>query len=173
MRDLHVVYTLYDYNDWANSLLLTHAARLDAAAYTRDFGAAWRSVRGTLTHLFEVDRLWLRRWQGQEAHLPRDPDAFDSIEALRAAWDGIMSEREVFLKQLAPEDLDKAVPYTNLRGQAYSEPLWQLLFHVVNHGTDHRGYLSVMLTELGEPPPELDFIFWVRGYNWRPDGIEP
>lgn len=162
--------TLFDYNDWANAQVLDAAARLDAAAYNRDFGQAWGSVRGTLTHLFEVDRMWLRRWQGREARLPHDVEAFPDLPALRAAWEGVMEERCAYLDALSPEQYGVGVPYTNLRGEAYAEPLWQLLFHVVNHGTDHRGYLSVMLTELGSPPPELDFVFWVRGYDWRPGG---
>lgn len=173
MKNLSFFDTLYDYNDWANEQVLDAASRLSPEAYERDFGQAWGSVRGTLTHVFESDHVWLRRWQGDDAQLPRDVRAFPSLAALHSAWTDVMEARRVFLAELAPEELEQPVPYTNSTGAAYAEPLWQLLFHVVNHSTDHRGYLSVMLTELGEPPPPLDFVAWVRGYNWKPDDMQP
>lgn len=160
---------LLDYNDWANEQVLDAAARLSRDAYNHDFGQAWGSVRGTLTHLYEVDQLWLRRWEQGDAPVAHDIEAFDTLDDLREAWLEVMEARRVFINGLKPGGLDQQRPYTNSKDEAYAEPLWQQLFHVINHGTDHRGQISTMLTELGVQHPELDFIFWARGINWQPD----
>jgi uncharacterized damage-inducible protein DinB len=155
---------LYAYTDWANEQVLDAAAHLDVAAYTRDFGQSWRSVCGMLTHLLGVDLLWLQRWQGRSPSGLVGESEYPTFDALRPAWESIMSERRVFIGGLSDADLDAEVVYRSTKGVPRAEPLWQTLLHVANHTTDHRGHLTVMLTDLGHPPPPLDFIFYIRDH---------
>ena len=52
--------------------------------------------------------------------------------------------------------------YRDLKGRAYEQPLWQLILHVVNHGTHHRGQVSGFLRSLGHVPPPLDLVAYYR-----------
>jgi uncharacterized damage-inducible protein DinB len=52
--------------------------------------------------------------------------------------------------------------YTTLGGQPYSNTLWHLMAHVVNHGTQHRSELALLLTKLGHSPGDIDLISFVR-----------
>lgn len=162
---------LYAHNDWANGEVLDAASRLSPEAYARKVGPGWGSVRALLVHLADVDRVWVRRWKGEAASPNPDEGQYASLTALRAAWAATMAKRQDFLGGLTAEALRAPIAYRNSRGKSFSQPLWELLYHVLNHSTDHRGHLSTMLTDLGQPPAPLDFIFWVRRplTSW-PDG---
>jgi uncharacterized damage-inducible protein DinB len=54
------------------------------------------------------------------------------------------------------------VAYKDMKGNPYSQPLWQLVLHVVNHGTHHRGQVSGFLRVMGHTPPPLDLVFYYR-----------
>jgi uncharacterized damage-inducible protein DinB len=153
---------LYIHNDWANGQVLEAASRLSPEDYVRKVGPGWGSVRATLVHLADVDRLWARRWSGEAASPNPDEEQYPSLASLRAAWAATMAERQGFLDGLTEASIRAPVAYRNSRGDAFSQPLWELLYHVLSHSTDHRGHLSVMLTELGQPTEPLDFVFWAR-----------
>jgi len=64
-----------------------------------------------------------------------------------------------FLATLSDADLDqpRTVTFTG-DGVAVTAPLWQLMAHVVNHGTQHRSDAAQMLTDLGHSPGDLDMM---------------
>ncbi len=153
---------LYAHNDWANGQVLDAAARLSPEAYTRKVGPGWGSVRATLVHLADTDRMWLRRCKVGEGVFNPDDERYATLASLRAAWAATMAERQDFLDGLTETSIRAPIAYRNSKGDAFSQPLWELLYHVLSHSTDHRGHLSVMLTELGQPTEPLDFVFWAR-----------
>jgi uncharacterized damage-inducible protein DinB len=65
-----------------------------------------------------------------------------------------------FLGALTSDQLAKTVAYTNTMGERYAYPVWQMMVHLVNHGTHHRSELAEMLTQLGSPPPSLDLLVY-------------
>ena len=59
--------------------------------------------------------------------------------------------------------LDHVFQYQNLKGEQFKQPIFQMLLHVFNHGTYHRGQLVNILRQLGvEKIPRTDFIDWSR-----------
>ena len=67
------------------------------------------------------------------------------------------------LARLGPETVERAIKYQDLRGNDQSDVRWQMLQHVVNHGTYHRGQITTMLRQLGAAPPEsTDLIAFYR-----------
>lgn len=68
-----------------------------------------------------------------------------------------------FLDTLADEDLTRIVSYRNTRGASFENVLWQILAHVVNHGTQHRSEAAMFLTEHGASPGDLDLMTFLRG----------
>jgi len=160
--DTELFIKLYQYNDWANAQLMDIAAVLDDTDYRRDFGQAWGSVHGTLAHLLDAESIWWARWHGESPQGTPDGAAFADLAALRARWQPFQQERLAWLGGLSADDLNRPLAYKNTKGTPFTQPLWWQLYHVINHGTDHRGYLSVMLTELGHAPSPLDFIAYVR-----------
>jgi uncharacterized damage-inducible protein DinB len=54
------------------------------------------------------------------------------------------------------------VSYRDLKGNPWRTPLWQIVLHVVNHATHHRGQAAGFLRALGHAPPPLDLIAYYR-----------
>jgi uncharacterized damage-inducible protein DinB len=65
-----------------------------------------------------------------------------------------------FIHNLADESLDKMITYINLKGETWTYPLWQMLQHLVNHSTYHRGQVTTMLRQLGAEPAATDFLLF-------------
>ena len=65
-------------------------------------------------------------------------------------------------RPLTDEDVLRDVSYRDLKGNPWSTPLWQIVFHVVNHGTHHRGQAAGFLRSMGHVPPPLDLIAYYR-----------
>jgi uncharacterized damage-inducible protein DinB len=89
-----------------------------------------------------------------------DPADFPTAAAVRARWADLEREQAEFVASLTGESLRRVVRYVNLRGAAYSYPLWQMMHHVVNHSTYHRGQVVTMLRQLGATQPSTDFLIF-------------
>lgn len=153
--------THWDYTIWASRKLLDAAAALSEPERTRDFQHADRTVIGTLAHIFAADRVWLGRIQGNPP--PRFLDESEkSVDVLRSEWPRIHEGWTQWLAQQTNESLEQPLHYKDLKGNAYQTPLWQVLLHVVNHATHHRGQVSAMLRAMGHTPPGVDLIFYYR-----------
>ncbi len=156
--------TLVDYNRWANARLYAAVAQLPAERYRADAGVYFKSVHGTLNHLMAGDRIWMHRLQGRGAQ----PQSLDEIQhedfaALRAAR-GAEDERIAgFIAALAPADLEATCEYRTLGGLPQRQPLREILAHLFNHQTHHRGQVHAALTRLGMPEPQpLDLLILLR-----------
>lgn len=160
--DTEMIKTLFLYTDWANMQVLENASRLSEEDYRRDFGLAWGSVHGTLGHLMWAEHIWWARWQDQPVDGAPDASSCPDLKAIRETWEPFMARRGTYIDTLREGDLTRKVAYKNSKGEAFSHPLWWLMLQVVNHGTDHRSHLSIMMTEMGFPPRQLDFIAFVR-----------
>jgi uncharacterized damage-inducible protein DinB len=68
----------------------------------------------------------------------------------------------VFTSGLSQADLDRKMEYKTLKFGTYSNPLWQSMLHVVNHGTYHRGQVTTLLRQLGAQPILLDLMHFYR-----------
>jgi uncharacterized damage-inducible protein DinB len=65
-------------------------------------------------------------------------------------------------EQLSPADWDRIVFYRNTKGEASQQPLWQIVLHIVNHASYHRGQITTMLRQIGCMPIGTDLITYYR-----------
>jgi uncharacterized damage-inducible protein DinB len=153
---------LYDYNSWANRRTLEACGALSEDQFTRDLGSSFRSVRDTLAHICLVEWLWLERWLG------RSPDKFPpaaelpTLESVNRRWAEIERNLLAYVSALQPEDIERVVQHKTTAGVPQSAPLGQMLQHLVNHGTYHRGQVATLLRQLGAKPISTDLIFFYR-----------
>jgi uncharacterized damage-inducible protein DinB len=151
---------LLEYHQWATELTLDSVSALDQEAYARDLGTSFASVRGTLIHTFIVDLDWLADLAGDPPERHYDRDAYPTIESLREPW------REVHARWLATTDgdweLDQEVTWGGSKGAVWQNTYEEIVRHVVNHGTYHRGQVASMLRQLGVKPRSTDLIFFSR-----------
>ncbi len=154
--------TLVEYNAWANHRAAAAAALLSPAEFSRDLGSSFPSVHATLVHIMGVEWLYMERWQGRSPTAFPSAARFPSLEALRGPWAAVEQEWLSRSRALAPGELARHIEFRNTRGISYSQPLAQLLQHLVNHSTYHRGQVASLLRQLSHEPQPTDLITFFR-----------
>jgi uncharacterized damage-inducible protein DinB len=153
---------LYEYNSWANHRTLEACAPLTDEQFTRDLHSSFRSVRDTLVHILLVEWLWRERWLGRSPDKYPPATDFPTLEAVRRRWTEVQSNLLGYVGSLKPEDLDRVFEYKTTTGAPQAEPLAQMLQHLVNHSTYHRGQIATMLRQLDAKPIGTDLIVFYR-----------
>jgi uncharacterized damage-inducible protein DinB len=149
----------WEYNVWASARLLAAVSQLSPQDLTKDFGTADRSVAGTLVHIFRSERIWLARLDREFQAAPNTSED-EELRSLQAQWPTL---HERWREYLAGEiDTSQIMTYKDLKGNQWSQPFWQLLLHIVNHGSHHRGQVSGFIRALGHVPPSLDVVLYYR-----------
>jgi uncharacterized damage-inducible protein DinB len=160
---------LYTYNSWANRRCLDAVRHLDSDEFNRDLGSSFPSVRATLEHVLSAEWIWLARWRGvSPTAIPREWDTA-SLASLASHWDAVDREVHAFLASLSESALSTVIEYRTFAGTPCVNPLWELMRHVVNHSTYHRGQIATMLRQLGHKAPATDLIVWLREQALRAD----
>ena len=153
---------LYDYNYWANERILCAADAVSDAQFVAPARFSWGGLRGTLVHTLGAEWIWRSRWQGVSPTASLRVEDYPTVAALRARWRDEETKMREFLATLTESDLTRVVKYTRISGGSSAEPLWQLMAHVVNHGTQHRAEAAALLTELGQSPGDIDLVVFAR-----------
>ena len=155
--------TLVDYHYWARDRLLAALEPLTAEQYNRDLANSFRSIRETATHVYAAEWAWYERWKGQSPTALLAADRFADVAALRAAWIDQETNLRVFVDRLGDGGVSRIVEYKLLTGQAGASPMWQMVQHLVNHASYHRGQITTMLRQIGaQPPKPMDLIAYYR-----------
>lgn len=155
--------TMARYNRWANERLYAAAAALGDAEYRADRGAFFGSMHGTLNHILWADRVWMSRITGTDGvDGTFDTIQHDDLTALTAAREAEDARITAHADALDDEALARPLRYANTRGEVSEQPLAQVLSHLFNHQTHHRGQAHGILTGLGRDAPPLDLIYFLR-----------
>ena len=153
---------LYEFNSWANRRVLDSCAALSNEQFTRDLGSSFKSVRDTLAHIMGAEWIWLERWHGRSPQALLVAEDYPDLEAVRARWVEIERDLTDFVAALSDEDIARVYDYKTAAGVPFSSPAWQMLQHLVNHGSYHRGQITAFLRQLGAKPQGTDLIAFYR-----------
>jgi uncharacterized damage-inducible protein DinB len=164
---LDYIRTLYDYNYWANGQILRTVEQLGEDQLNARMHKGQESIRVTLVHMLSAEWIWRMRWEGVSPEALLSPQDFPTLQQIRERWQQEERQMRAFLAALREDDLARVVHYTSTRagrhGESYKRPLWKLMGHLVNHSTQHRSEIALMLTEHGYSPGDVDMIeFYIR-----------
>lgn len=151
------------YNVWANERMCNVIASLDEEKLNREIASSFPSVKKTLLHIWDVQAIWLERFAGNS--LKSFPsDSFtgtkeDMIEGVRSTSGKLQALADGYDKK----GLNRKITYMTLKSGEYTTPVYQMLSHVFNHSTYHRGQLTTMLRQVDITQfPIMDFTYFCR-----------
>jgi len=153
--------SLYQYNRWANHRITSACRPLDTEALTRNLGNSFGSVRDTLVHTLWAEWIWLERWQERSPKQPAAFHDFPDVAAIEKRWDEIERGQQSFIAATTDALLAKRIAYENLSNQRWEYSLGQMMQHVANHSTYHRGQVVTMLRQLGAKAVSTDLLLYV------------
>jgi len=158
----HIGGTHLRYHRWATSQVLQQTTPLPSEELVKDLKGSFHSIYDTLVHLFQADSIWLDRLEGRPTGVLADYEAPGCTFELSEAWMKVLDKMVGWGDELTEADWSREMSYKTLAGVPYNTPIWQMVLHVVNHGTHHRGQIISMLRQLGSKPKGLDLMHFYR-----------
>lgn len=149
---------MFAYTEWANGQMVESIRGLSDEQFTQNIPSSFPTIRETLAHIVLAEWLWLRRWKGESPSARPEWAAGASLATIEGHLRAVQSERAEWLASLTDDDLERVIDYRNLAGDPFSYRLFDLMAHLVNHSTYHRGQLTTMLRQVGVKPPATDFV---------------
>jgi uncharacterized damage-inducible protein DinB len=150
------------FNQWATGQVLEETVPLASEQLMKDLGGSFSCIYNTLVHLYRADCIWQDRLHG----VPTGPlEAYEAPGCtydLQTAWNEMLAKMLAWGEGLTEDDWRREMSYKTLAGVSMVSPVWQMVLHVVNHGTHHRGQITHMLRQLGLRPVNLDLIGFYR-----------
>ena len=151
------------YHLWANGLLLDAVDQLPAGQQHRELASSFNSFYKTILHIWDAESVWWQRMKLQERiSLPSElfagtvKDLIGSLLQQNMQWQDWISNAQEHM-------LQHEFIYQNSKKESFKQPVYQMLLHLFNHGTYHRGQIVSMLRQVGvEKIPQTDFIVWSR-----------
>lgn len=150
---------LYDYNIWANERVINHLNSLPSEIFIKQVDLGFKSIAEVIGHLVSVDEVWFARIREESPSIAVTRQ-FTTIEEASNYLNRLQSQIREYL--LATKDIEKRVIYKNSTGQEFENRISEIIQHVVNHGTYHRGNITTILRHLGFPGVQTDYIAFLR-----------
>jgi uncharacterized damage-inducible protein DinB len=156
-----------DFMKWADNLVMQMARSVDPATLERDCGVSFGSILGTVQHIYRAERVWYRRVNGEHA-LQIAAVAPPTLDELRAIWPEHHEEWRRWAAELNSDGWFRGFSSPNAAG-VVTAPLthWQIVLHVVNHGSYHRGQVTSMVKQSGFPVVSSDMSAYYRSLATR------
>ena len=154
---------LATYNAWANGLLLDLIQQLPEGQQTATVPSSFNSLQGTLLHMWDAESIWWQRLKLQERITRPSDDFAGGIRDIVAGLQTLDRQWAEWASGAQEHMFQHEFFYTNQRKERFKQPVYQVLLHLFNHNTYHRGQLVNMLRQLGiEKIPQTDFVVWSR-----------
>jgi len=152
---------LIEYHLWAHNKTLQQLPDLSAEEWNRQQDGSFPSLKALYQHLLEADYRWLQRWKGIPfAEIPQDFVVYD-YTSLYTIWKPLLDEQLRVAEGRLASDAQEPLHFITGKGLHVTQPFWQTLCQVVNHGTYHRGQVTNMLRALNRQPATTDiFLFF-------------
>jgi uncharacterized damage-inducible protein DinB len=156
------------YNAWANKLIFDAVAALPTGEAEKQRQSLFKNMVHTLNHNYVIDRIWQAHLEGREHGYParNTPDhpplpdlwrAQQEIDAWYAAWSNALSDAA----------LDEKVSFTLIGGTQGVMTRGEILLHVINHTSYHRGFVADLLYQVPARPPTTDLPVFLREEHSR------
>lgn len=151
------------YNYWANSLLTSAIGKLDEEKIHREIISSYRSIAKTILHMWDAESIW---WQRVKL--------VDNIEIPSVVFDGntealikgLLQQSQLWKEWIAgsrDSALEHEFIYRNSKKEQFKQPVAEVVHHLFNHQSYHRGQLITMLRQVGEEHvPSTDYILFLR-----------
>lgn len=159
MTCMNELLELLAFHTWASRKTFETLNELSSEQLHRDLGSSFKSIFETLVHSFGADRAWLGRLEGDTPTKPNPAD-FPSLEALLSKWNAVLDRLPLAVEQMGNPELE--IHYKTYNGEPNTNSLGQIVRHVVNHGTYHRGQVVAMQRMMGVKAASTDLILFYR-----------
>ncbi len=154
MSSLDIIKTYIEYHIDITRCVWDSIDKITDEQFLSDDSYSRGSIRNLMVHLASTDRRWLAGLKNQPdvGHLKFED--YPTRAAAREVFESVAKDLFDFVNNLSEDELAQ-------HANGIPSPRWQILLHIINHGTDHRSTVLQRLHELGAPTFDQDFILWL------------
>ena len=153
---------LVAYSAWASNRVFDAVTPMPGEDLTRDLKSSHKSIHGTLVHMVSAERIWLARVQGGTEAPILEGTEVPTLASLRAVWEQVGYDMARFLGGITDKMLQESITARSPKGETYTHTIGQVIAHVVDHSTYHRGQVITLMRQLGVVPPNTGMITFFR-----------
>jgi uncharacterized damage-inducible protein DinB len=154
----------YDYHCWANKRVLNHIENLPEETAYQEVKSVFPSVSDVLLHMCRADYIWLKTLSGATYK-----EVIDSVGKFEAAHRNMAAIKEHVAELEAQyhdffsrqTDFEQQVSFQHPTHGTLETTYADVILHVVNHGTYHRGNVTAMLRQLGHTGVPTDYVYYL------------
>lgn len=161
MKQIFLQYAAY--NLWANKILLNKSAQLPNDILYKDTGSSFGSIYSTFVHIMDVESVWWQRLKLQEHVLRPGKDLEENFKDLSVKLLARSKQWQETIAAANENYLSHVFAYYNSKKEFFKQPIYEMLLHLFNHQTYHRGQIVTMMRQNGVTKiPATDFIVFSR-----------
>ena len=150
------------FHRWANQRIVEATRPLSNETLHKDHGTSFKSVFGTLVHMYQADSAWFGRIHGSPDSQTSAYPPKANLAGLAADWFALLDGAVEWSSKLGEADWNRVIGYKDSKGNAHQTAILPIILHAVNHGSYHRGQVSSLLRQSGVIPPNTDLINFYR-----------
>ena len=160
----HSARMLTRYNTWANQLIFDAVAALPEGEATKPRASLFKNMVHTLNHNYVIDLIWQAHLEGREHDFTaRNTPGHPPLEELRTKQQVIDDWYIAWSDAQTEATLAQAVHFTLIGGNRGVMTRGEILLHIVNHTTYHRGFVADLMYQVpGARPPTTDLPVYLR-----------
>ena len=167
MLNLQAARMLTRYNTWANQLIFEAVAALPEGQATKPRPSLFKNMVHTLNHNYVIDLIWQAHLEGREHDFTaRNTPGHPPLEELRAKQQAIDDWYIAWSDAQTDATLAQPVHFTLIGGNRGVMTRGEILLHIVNHTTYHRGFVADFFYQVPARPPTTDLTVFLRD-AWR------
>jgi uncharacterized damage-inducible protein DinB len=152
-----------NYSVWATAKLSQILENVDDSLLKKETPSSFPTIEKTILHICDADLIWLRRLQGQSLTGWPSKDFNGDREQLIEGWAENTVALRNYVESRGDDFLSATIDYSNTAGHPFGNTVDEIIHHVVNHGTFHRGQIITMLRANGvNDLQSTDLITYLR-----------
>ncbi|MEO7922488.1 MAG: DinB family protein [Chitinophagaceae bacterium] len=152
------------YNAWASQRIIDVILALPEEKQLAEIPSSYNSLYKTVLHIWDAESGWWQRMKLQERVVFPSENENGTFKEISASLIQQSKQWEEWVNGTSDQMLEHVFQYHDRKGTPFKMPIYQMIHHVFNHGTYHRGQLINMLRQLGvDKLPSTDFSLWARG----------
>src|SRR5688572_22598872 len=161
MRDL------FDFLRWGDVQILDAASKLPDDQYYKEREISLGSIHKLLVHAMTAEALWLARWNGKHVDRIENHEDFPTRESLANQWPVVHLALSQFLDKQTAQSMAQPLTYQTTTGEIVTGGLGEFMFHLVDHGSYHRGQLNSMIKQAGGNPVTVGYRNFLASRNHK------
>ena len=151
------------YNLWANNRLIEVINNLTDEQVDREIMSSFSSIRKTVLHLWDVENIWWQRMKLVEVQIWQSDNYTGSLMELNNNLLAQSKQWKEWIDIATEAALEHEFIYRNSKKDQFKQPVYEMLLHLFNHQSYHRGQLITMLRQVDEKNiPNTDLISFLR-----------